>query len=63
MILQELIDPLPRVALAGSADCEVSGLQDDSRNVGPGDLFVAVRGDTVDGHEFIELALKAPLNY
>jgi len=59
MILQELIDPLPRVALAGSADCEVSGLQDDSRNVGPGDLFVAVRGDTVDGHEFIELALKA----
>lgn len=59
MILHELIDPLPQASLAGSADCEVSGLQDDSRKVQPGDVFVAVRGGTVDGHEFIGLALKA----
>lgn len=30
----------------------------DSRTVGPGDVFVAVKGDAVDGHDFIESALK-----
>ncbi|MEO6952037.1 MAG: UDP-N-acetylmuramoyl-L-alanyl-D-glutamate--2,6-diaminopimelate ligase [Polyangia bacterium] len=29
---------------------------DDSRMVGPGDLFVAVRGLTVDGHDFVATA-------
>ena len=59
MLLQELIAPLSRAALAGSAELEVSGLRDDSRAVQPGDLFVAVKGETVDGHDFIGAALQA----
>lgn len=31
----------------------------DSREVGPGDLFVAIRGQRVDGHRFIEKAIEA----
>ena len=52
MILRDLISPLPRAALTGSADCEVSGVKDDSRMLQPGDVFVAVKGHTVDGHDF-----------
>ena len=40
MILSDLIAPLPRAVLTGSADCEVSGVQDDSRLLQPGDVFV-----------------------
>ena len=35
------------------ADLEVTGLTADSRTVGPGALYVAVRGSQVDGHRFI----------
>ena len=59
MNLHELIDSLPQAALAGPGDHEVAGVQDDSRKVQRGDLFVAVRGHTVDGHDFIGSALKA----
>lgn len=31
----------------------------DSREVGPGDLFVAVKGERFDGHDFIESAFEA----
>ena len=58
MLLHDLIAPLPRAALAGPPELEVTGLADDSRMVGAGDLFVAVRGETVDGHDFIEGALE-----
>ena len=33
-------------------DFEVSGLQIDSRMVKPGDLFVCIKGYTVDGHDY-----------
>ena len=31
----------------------------DSREVGPGDLFVAIRGQRVDGHRYIDKAIEA----
>ncbi len=37
-------------------DHEVRGVQDDSRLVREGELFVAVRGMSVDGHDFAPLA-------
>ncbi len=36
----------------------VSALTSDSRDVEPGSLFVALRGDDVDGHDFIEQAIE-----
>ena len=39
-----------------SADFDVGGVAFDSREVGAGDLFVAMRGDTTDGHRFLDQA-------
>ncbi|NML05556.1 UDP-N-acetylmuramoyl-tripeptide--D-alanyl-D-alanine ligase [Sphingomonas sp. G-3-2-10] len=39
-----------------SADFEVSGVTFDSREVGPGDLFLALSGETTDGHRFLDQA-------
>ncbi|WCP12659.1 UDP-N-acetylmuramoyl-tripeptide--D-alanyl-D-alanine ligase [Sphingobium sp. AntQ-1] len=41
---------------AASAPFAVSGVAFDSREVGQGDLFVAMKGDTTDGHRFIDKA-------
>jgi UDP-N-acetylmuramoyl-L-alanyl-D-glutamate--2,6-diaminopimelate ligase len=35
----------------------VGGIRDDSRAVEPGDLFVAIRGLRVDGHDFVNQAI------
>jgi UDP-N-acetylmuramoyl-tripeptide--D-alanyl-D-alanine ligase len=42
-----------------SGDFSVSGVTFDSREVGPGDLFIALRGETTDGHRFIGKAVEA----
>ena len=38
-------------------DVAVTGVEYDSRRVGPGSLFVAMRGETTDGNRYIEQAL------
>jgi UDP-N-acetylmuramoyl-tripeptide--D-alanyl-D-alanine ligase len=40
-------------------DVTVTGASSDSRSVGPGDLFVAVPGDRVDGHDYVDAAFRA----
>ena len=42
-----------------SADFDVSGVTFDSREVQPGDLFIAMPGTVHDGHRFIESAMSA----
>ncbi|MGA7158871.1 MAG: UDP-N-acetylmuramoyl-tripeptide--D-alanyl-D-alanine ligase [Acidobacteriaceae bacterium] len=37
---------------------EALGYSIDSRTIGAGDLFFAVRGERVDGHDYVETALK-----
>ncbi|HEY0271243.1 MAG TPA: UDP-N-acetylmuramoyl-tripeptide--D-alanyl-D-alanine ligase [Sphingomonas sp.] len=41
-----------------SADFAVTGVAYDSREVGPGDLFVALTGESTDGHRFVEQAFR-----
>ena len=43
MNLQDLIQVLKTVEVAGATDKEISGIQSDSRRVEAGHLFVAVR--------------------
>jgi UDP-N-acetylmuramoyl-L-alanyl-D-glutamate--2,6-diaminopimelate ligase len=43
---------------AGDLDQEVKGLTYDSRTAHPGQVFFAVPGEKVDGHDFIEAAVK-----
>ena len=43
----------------GDASSLVHAITDDSRAVARGSLFVAVKGERVDGHGFIDQAIKA----
>ena len=43
----------------GALAASVDGLSIDSRSVGPGDAFFAIRGDHRDGHDFVVDALAA----
>jgi UDP-N-acetylmuramoyl-L-alanyl-D-glutamate--2,6-diaminopimelate ligase len=43
----------------GLAEIRVGGVTEDSRHVAPGDLFVAIEGLHVDGHDFVERAEAA----
>ncbi|WP_295768191.1 UDP-N-acetylmuramoyl-L-alanyl-D-glutamate--2,6-diaminopimelate ligase [uncultured Mucilaginibacter sp.] len=56
--LSEIIEGLAFTELQGSADVEITAVVFDSRKVVPGALFVAVRGTHVDGHDYIEQAIK-----
>jgi UDP-N-acetylmuramoyl-tripeptide--D-alanyl-D-alanine ligase len=42
-----------------SAAFAVSGVTFDSREAGPGDLFVAMKGEATDGHHFLDQAFAA----
>ena len=42
----------------GPSDPIIRAVVEDSRQVGPGTCFVAVRGTQVDGHDFIESAIR-----
>src|SRR4051812_44370542 len=46
-------------AEAGPLPEAVSGISIDSRTVGRGDAFFAIKGDARDGHEFVPKALEA----
>ncbi|MBV9130134.1 MAG: UDP-N-acetylmuramoyl-L-alanyl-D-glutamate--2,6-diaminopimelate ligase [Verrucomicrobia bacterium] len=57
MQLADLIQGLSVKSIHGSMDREVTGIRYDSRRVTSGNLFVAVRGASFDGHSFIEQAV------
>ncbi|GBR70631.1 UDP-N-acetylmuramoyl-tripeptide--D-alanyl-D-alanine ligase [Gluconobacter kanchanaburiensis] len=48
-----------RAATGGTleADVSVTGISIDTRTLVPGDLFIALRGETSDGHEHVQQAL------
>ena len=46
------------IEVAGRTDVEVRGVQYDSRKVSAGDVFVAMRGGSADGNEFIDAAIR-----
>ncbi len=48
-------------AVGGTAhgSFEASGVAFDSREIGPGDLFIALKGEATDGHLFLERAYAA----
>jgi UDP-N-acetylmuramoyl-L-alanyl-D-glutamate--2,6-diaminopimelate ligase len=57
MQLEDLIQRVNAKSIHGSLDREITGVRYDSRRVTPGNLFVAVRGTSFDGHSFIEQAV------
>lgn len=58
MTLTLLIDAMDPKSVLGDTQLDVAALRCDSRKVGPGDVFFALRGASVDGHEHIASALE-----
>jgi UDP-N-acetylmuramoyl-tripeptide--D-alanyl-D-alanine ligase len=48
-----------RAATQGALPDGVTGLSIDSRTIGKGEAYFAIKGDVHDGHAFVEAALKA----
>ena len=44
--------------MANIPDIPISGISIDSRTVKPGHLFVALKGGSVDGHDYIQIAIE-----
>lgn len=59
MQLSQLLKDTGPYKLSGDAAVEISSIEQDSRRVGPGALFVAVRGTAVDGHRFLPAVIAA----
>ena len=59
MLLKKLFVDFPLSSPAAIPDVEVSGIAIDSRAVKPGYLFVAMRGGSVDGHDYIQKAVDS----
>jgi UDP-N-acetylmuramoyl-L-alanyl-D-glutamate--2,6-diaminopimelate ligase len=53
----KLIESLEDPKTYGSLDAEIKRITVDSRRVEQGDMFVAIRGTTTDGHEFVGQAI------
>src|SRR5512137_1427955 len=58
MKLGQILEGLSHFDLRGDPALEIQGLAYDSRQVKPGDLFVAIRGHHSDGHRFIDKAVE-----
>ena len=58
MQLGRLIEGLNIHYFRGDPELEIEGLAYDSRLVGPGYLFVALKGQTLDGHDFMKHAVQ-----
>ena len=57
MTLKELINNISPLKVTGSVDKEITGVDIDSRRVGQGHLFIAMRGTQTDGHAYIGKAV------
>lgn len=58
MKLRGLLEALEKPVTSGDLDTEIIGIVYDSRKVAPGFAFVALRGVSSDGHDFIPKAIE-----
>ncbi|MBQ4366896.1 MAG: hypothetical protein II786_02280 [Muribaculaceae bacterium] len=58
MKLKELVGKLDVLEVKGNLECDICGVQIDSRQVSEGQLFIAVKGTAADGHAYIGKALE-----
>lgn len=58
MTLSELLKAVAPVEVIGSTEKNITGVNIDSRLIGEGHLFIAMRGTQVDGHRFIAKAVE-----
>ena len=62
MKLKDILKDSEFEMLKGSLDIEISGIEQDSRKIKDGNIFIAIEGFTVDGHNYIEEAIANGAN-
>ncbi|MBO5156498.1 MAG: UDP-N-acetylmuramoyl-L-alanyl-D-glutamate--2,6-diaminopimelate ligase [Prevotella sp.] len=58
MKLSELLKGISPISITGDTDVEITGVNIDSRKIEQGHLFVAIKGTTTDGHNYIAKAIE-----
>ena len=58
MLFRDVLKELPYLRAEGDLDRDITRIVYDSRLVQPGDLFVALRGESTDGHKYIDQAVQ-----
>jgi UDP-N-acetylmuramoyl-tripeptide--D-alanyl-D-alanine ligase len=56
--IDQVIKAVGGVLIAGSANNNICGVATDSRQVGKGNIFIALRGENFDGHNFVQKAVE-----
>ena len=59
MELKKVLVGLEGLKAKGSLDVEINNLDSNSKNIKDGDMFIAIKGFSVDGHKYINDAIKA----
>ena len=59
MELKKVLLGLKDLKAKGNLDIDITGLESNSKNIKPGYMFIAIKGFSVDGHEFINDAIKS----
>ena len=58
MELKKILSGLKNYKSKGELDIDIISVEDNSKNVKQGSLFIAVKGFDFDGHEFIKEAVE-----
>ena len=58
MELKQILVGLENLKVKGDLDIEISGIENNSKNVKKGYLFVAIQGFSTDGHQYVENAIE-----
>lgn len=59
MKLSKILVGLENLKAKGDLDIDITGLESNSKNVKEGYLFIAIKGFSVDGHDYINNAIEA----
>ena len=59
MELKKILVGIDGLKAKGNLDVDVKNIESNSKNIKDGDMFIAIKGFTVDGHKYIEDAIKA----
>ena len=58
IVLKDILYKVTINAVVGGTSVGINMIHFDSRGINPGDVFVAIRGSLVDGHDYIDKAIE-----
>ncbi|MEL7647792.1 MAG: UDP-N-acetylmuramoyl-L-alanyl-D-glutamate--2,6-diaminopimelate ligase [Sedimentibacter sp.] len=58
MDIKNLLKEIEHISFEGNDTVDINGITNDSRKAKKGDIFVAIKGFTSDGHKFIDDAIR-----